>query len=276
MNKLSVWIGAGAILIGAIAGEAFSDNISYRSIKPPLTGDVTTSGGGSVTTLAKIAALTQGSIPFLGASSVVTENNANLFWDNSALALGIGTALPAAQLNTKVSNSANFAGITAEQGSTGNAVFQWLITATQSWTAGIDHKAGANAFTISRSNDGFAAANRAVTISVSTLNWLYQNGGHHEYKGTAPAVTTGAADCGTTPSVVGSDSVGRVTVGSGANGGKCTITFVTAFANNVVCEVEDETTGVLVRPASPGTGTVAFTGVIVAGDTLAYHCFGYQ
>ena len=44
-------------------------------------------------------AFTAGSVVFAGASGVYTQDNANLFWDNTNDRLGIGTATPAAKLD---------------------------------------------------------------------------------------------------------------------------------------------------------------------------------
>ncbi len=54
---------------------------------------VANGGTGSTT------AFTLGSVPFAGASGVYSQNNANLFWDNTNLRLGIGTATPARPLS---------------------------------------------------------------------------------------------------------------------------------------------------------------------------------
>ena len=99
---------------------------------------------------------------------------------------------------------------------------------------------------------------------------------HVESTGAAPTLGSGAGDCGTNPTIVGNDLVGRITVGSGANGGVCTMTFVSPWSNAPVCTINDETTAILIRPASPTTTTVAFTGVIVAGDSLSYSCMGFR
>jgi hypothetical protein len=101
--------------------------------------------------------------------------------------------------------------------------------------------------------------------------------GHHlSFASVAPSIGLGSSDCGTSPSVVGNDTAGRITVGSGTNGGKCTLTFAKTWPNAPICTVTDETTNVLVIPKGAATSSVAFTGSIVAGDTLAYHCFGYR
>jgi hypothetical protein len=42
--------------------------------------------------------LTQGSVPFAGASGLLSQDNVNLFWDNTNKRLGIGTAVPSAPL----------------------------------------------------------------------------------------------------------------------------------------------------------------------------------
>jgi len=79
------------------------------------SGDVGTIGvtyGGTGTT----TAFTAGSVVFAGASGVYTQDNANLFWDNSNDRLGIGTATPSYPLhlsqngNTQVWISATNAG----------------------------------------------------------------------------------------------------------------------------------------------------------------------
>jgi hypothetical protein len=115
---------------------------------------------------------------------------------------------------------------------------------------------------------------RIVSItprSASALGML----GHQITTGATPAVGSGSSDCGTSPSIGGNDSAGRVTVGS-ANGGSCTITFVSPWPNPPVCSVFDETTGTLVRPMAASTATVALTGTFADGDVLAYQCVGFQ
>jgi Pectate lyase superfamily protein len=99
--------------------------------------------------------------------------------------------------------------------------------------------------------------------------------GHQITTGATPAVGSGSTDCGTSPSIGGNDSAGRVTVGS-TNGGSCTITFVSPWPNPPVCSVFDETRGTLVRPMAASTATVALTGPFADGDVLAYQCVGFQ
>ncbi len=100
--------------------------------------------------------------------------------------------------------------------------------------------------------------------------------GHRESMAySALAVATGAGDCGTTPAVVGNDNAGRVTVGSGANGGVCTVTFAKSWTNAPVCSVFNETSAVALRPAV-STTTLAITGALTAADVLSFQCMGYH
>ncbi len=45
-----------------------------------------------------LSGLTQGSVPFIGAAGVISQNNSKLFWDDSNYRLGIGTATPSSML----------------------------------------------------------------------------------------------------------------------------------------------------------------------------------
>lgn len=99
--------------------------------------------------------------------------------------------------------------------------------------------------------------------------------GHQIMTGATPAVASGSGDCGTSPSIGGNDSAGRITVGA-SNGGQCTITFVSPWPNPPVCSAFDETTGNLVRPSAATTSSVALIGTLAPGDSLVYQCVGYQ
>ena len=99
--------------------------------------------------------------------------------------------------------------------------------------------------------------------------------GHPITTGATPALGSGSSDCGTSPSIGGNDSAGRVIVGVG-NGGRCTITFASPWLNPPVCSAFDETTATLVRPTASSTTGMVLTGAFAAGDVLAYSCLGFQ
>ena len=115
---------------------------------------------------------------------------------------------------------------------------------------------------------------RVVSItprSAAALGML----GHQIMTGATPTVGPGSSDCGTSPSIGGNDSAGRITVGA-ANGGRCTITFVSPWPNPPVCSAFDETTGNLVRPMATSNNSVALIGTLVSGDSVVYQCVVYQ
>jgi len=99
--------------------------------------------------------------------------------------------------------------------------------------------------------------------------------GHQIMTGATPTIGSGSSDCGTSPSIGGNDSAGRITVGA-ANGGRCTITFVSPWPNPPVCSAFDETTANLVRPTAASSASVALTGTLNPGDSLVYQCVGYR
>jgi len=90
--------------------------------------------------------------------------------------------------------------------------------------------------------------------------------------GAAPTIGTGPGDCGTSPSVVGNDISGTITVGSGANGGQCTVTFSAAKSSTPNCICQNSTTANLTRAANQSTTSFACTGTLTAGDKLVYWC----
>ena len=99
--------------------------------------------------------------------------------------------------------------------------------------------------------------------------------------GTVPTVSSGAGDCGTSPAIVGNANAGRVTVGSGTNGGQCTITFAAPFTHPPVCYAYNESehgTANLVIPEPTTTALVIAKGVnaLQPGDSLAFTCTSYN
>lgn len=107
-----------------------------------------------------------------------------------------------------------------------------------------------------------AAAHLTLGSNNATVN------AHYVSTGTAPAVSS----CGTSPSIVGTDTAGKVTIGS-APGTSCLLTFATAYTNAPACSTSDETTAILTRGTSTTT-TLTISGVFVGGDVVAYNCFG--
>ena len=71
--------------------------LSGVSLTSQVSGTLPVGNGGTGTA----TAFTSGSVVFAGASGVYAQNNANLFWDDTNNRLGLGTAAPAATLDTR-------------------------------------------------------------------------------------------------------------------------------------------------------------------------------
>jgi hypothetical protein len=170
-------------------------------------------------------------------------------------------------------------GFTTDNGKTMTVHVNGVSSGHILYPAGATGTAG-NSVTLAPVNYEFVALQfdgsnfRIVSItprSASALGML----GHQITTGATPAVGSGSGDCGTSPSIGGNDSAGRVTVGA-ANSGRCTITFVSPWPNPPVCSAFDETTAILVRPTATSTASMVLAGTFVAGDVLAYSCLGFQ
>ena len=82
---------------GALFVDTTNNRVGIATTTPGYTLDVqgTTNISGNLT----LPSLTSGSVLFTGASGLVSQDNANLFWDNTNKRLGIGTMSPGAKLH---------------------------------------------------------------------------------------------------------------------------------------------------------------------------------
>ena len=87
---------------------------------------------GSVANLTITTALTSGSVPFIGASGALTQDNSNLFFDDTNNRLGIATASPTTPLD--VFGSGIIGRLNAT--STNNAYLGFASNGTNKWSAG--------------------------------------------------------------------------------------------------------------------------------------------
>lgn len=89
---------------------------------------------------------------------------------------------------------------------------------------------------------------------------------HFKVTSTAPAVSA----CGTSPSIAGSDTAGKVTAGTGAVT-TCTLTFATAYGVAPACYSNNETTAQVMRAVSTTT-TLVIDGADFTSDVISYMC----
>lgn len=170
-------------------------------------------------------------------------------------------------------------GDVVDSASTGKTGDINLLTGTQQGTndSGILYLQTGNATTGASGNivvhpgSGGSAQGQILFNGNMQLNGLVNS--HIVFAGTAPTVT---ANCGTSPSVVGNDVAGIITVGGGGADANCQLTFHTPWGNPPVCQVSTDTDQ-LTFIIAPTTTTVDFTGALAltAGSKLAYHCVGY-
>ena len=96
---------------------------------------------------------------------------------------------------------------------------------------------------------------------------------HAIWSGTAPTIASGF---GSSPSVAGADSAGRLTVGSGGSAATGAITFGTTWATAPACVANNETTIQLVQAtATTTTLTLTASAAFTAADKLTWICQGY-
>jgi hypothetical protein len=97
--------------------------------------------------------------------------------------------------------------------------------------------------------------------------------GHTHTTGTAPTV----GSCGTSPSVVGTDTAGKITIGTGGVVTGCVLTFATTWTNAPMCFLNDETQIIAVQGV-PTTTTLTINVALAftASSVIDYHCIGRE
>jgi hypothetical protein len=75
------------------------------------TGAQTLAGSKTFTAAPIFSSLTQGSIPFIGSSGVILQNNSSLFWDAVNSRLGVGTTTPSTKLHVTGTNPLTLTGV---------------------------------------------------------------------------------------------------------------------------------------------------------------------
>lgn len=99
--------------------------------------------------------------------------------------------------------------------------------------------------------------------------------GHVHTIGTDPTLSS----CGTSPSIIGSDTAGTVTIGTGGTATACTITFANAYSTNApACVITSQMSAhpfLYISSASTSAITVAHDGTaLTASGKFNYVCIG--
>lgn len=134
------------------------------------TQGITISAGGLTTNSLNDTALTTGSVLFSGASGLVTQDNTNLFWDNTNKYLGIGnTGGPTAPLDIHNGTVGQFIQLNAT--STNNSNIAFLNGGVSKWRIGNVYNAGANNFNIYDATSGLTRFSLSNTGQLSITGY---------------------------------------------------------------------------------------------------------
>lgn len=119
-----------------------------------------------------------------------------------------------------------------------------------------------------------APSDGVVTVSsqTGTITFQAQYDGHLVSSGTAPSMGT----CGSTPSVIGTDTAGVITVGSGVVT-SCTMNFANVWANPPVCVESDNSTAVTGDITTTTTSSITFGfSATLGGGQVNFICIGQK
>lgn len=184
---------------------------------------------------------TAGSIVFAGASGVYTQDNANFYWDDTNNRFGIASSIPAFALSMNDATQGAF------------------------W---VDTLGTGNVFEVQN-----ATSNILFSVATSTGNMTFH--GHITASAvpllTAPVVSA----CGTgTPTVVGNDSAGAVTVGGGVQA-SCVLTFQKSWTIAPSCFANDSSALQAVKASATVSALTLSVATTFAGEVVNYFCIGY-
>jgi len=132
------------------------------------TQGISISAGGISSNSITNTSLTTGSVSFVGASGLMTQDNTNLFWDNTSKYLGIGpTSGPTAPLD--IHNGSVNVLMQLNATSTNNSNIAFLNGGVGKWRVGNLYNAGANSFQV---YDVLSATARLTILNsgATTLN----------------------------------------------------------------------------------------------------------
>lgn len=133
--------GANTLANSGLSWDAVNSRVGVNNASPTQALDVT----GSIKTSANIySSLTQGSVPFIGASGLITQDNANFFWDATNARLGIGTITPTYKVD--IHGAGTVLGLNGT--GTNNSYLIFQNAGAAKWRVGNTYSSTANYFSI--------------------------------------------------------------------------------------------------------------------------------
>jgi len=121
-------------------------------------------------------------------------------------------------------------------------------------------------------NIGNTTAKPIVLGTNNAENLRIASGGHIETKGTVPSIASGF---GTSPSIVGNDNNGQVTVGTGGSATTGTINFASTWANAPMCVANHQGAILPVRAVATTTQlTIDASSAFTASGVIDFQCRG--
>jgi hypothetical protein len=107
---------------GRAGGDIINDNFTELY-------NILDDGNSPTFTGLTLSGLTAGSIPFAGTGGLISEDNANLFWDDTSNFLGLGTNTPTARFEIEQTGSTQTDGIQLNSVDAGNRIGQIYMDA---------------------------------------------------------------------------------------------------------------------------------------------------
>ena len=120
-------------------------------------------------------------------------------------------------------------------------------------------------FITANGNQGAGTTDRSGTVKVQI------DEGHIETLNSTPSLSS----CGTTPTRVGNDIAGRITIGSGTTT-SCTLTFAVPYTNNPACVITGDDAATVYADTASTSTLVITSSADMAADVIKYICIGYE
>lgn len=216
-----------------------------------------------------VTSLTPGSVAFVGAADLITEDNANLFFDNTNNRLGIGTNTPSNVLDL---HSALTTAMLALNNTAGNQSFiSFLNTNVAKWRIGNSSTNTFDVFNVSTATNAISIDSSNVVTLIAQINGLSAN---FSDKITVQnnASIFGTSANGLVPLIIQANAVARAIQLKNVAGGTAEILVSgTASTSNISFGTFSTNDAVVIA----NNGTTTFAGAITAG-TLSKFWDGTQ